>query len=412
MSSNEKWVFVEGSTTYQISNYGRFRNHTTGLIHKLGCDRYGYPRLSYKTDDGRVLFRTVHRLVALNFVPNPHGKPQVNHVDGDKTNNHESNLEWSTVKENIEHSFETGLNDNRYPLTVTDLKTGEVTKHRSIKVWAREHNTYLSVLVPLIKHSKANPFRGRYVFEVDDLEIAKANTLNFGKPLIVYDAVEETVSDYPSILLASYHTGIRSLSNVTRWNLPKEVCGYYFGFSSEGMPIGEKHDVDTLKAKREQYHLNPYVSRPEQYLAYDYFERKEYVFDSIVDLTDFLNSRSDLVDLTTTQVSCKISTGFSQRKTGIARGFGVKTSQLLAPWYPYTEECLISNQRGFKAPRRIYRVRWNGEAHIIVGTEELCRYCEVPIFKNPYTITIDDIKARTPYKGILIERLNKPVGRY
>lgn len=65
----------------------------------------GYPRVVLRKD-GRGISKYIHRLVAEAFIDNPFGKREVNHIDGDKRNNHASNLEWVTAKENVRHSIE------------------------------------------------------------------------------------------------------------------------------------------------------------------------------------------------------------------------------------------------------------------------------------------------------------------
>lgn len=70
---------------------------------------FGYPRLQLARD-GTKTNVFVHLLVAQAFVPNPHGKPEVNHVDGNKLNNTAVNLEWATRCENNQHAHDTGLN--------------------------------------------------------------------------------------------------------------------------------------------------------------------------------------------------------------------------------------------------------------------------------------------------------------
>ena len=81
-----------------------------GRILKQPLNSYGYPCVTIKLLDGSQKYVAVHKLIAITFIPNPENKPQINHIDGNKLNNAVSNLEWCTVKENINHAYKTGLN--------------------------------------------------------------------------------------------------------------------------------------------------------------------------------------------------------------------------------------------------------------------------------------------------------------
>lgn len=56
----------------------------------------------------------VHRILAICFIPNPYNKPEVNHINGIRYDNHLGNLEWVTHRENVQHAYDTGLTKPGY----------------------------------------------------------------------------------------------------------------------------------------------------------------------------------------------------------------------------------------------------------------------------------------------------------
>lgn len=102
---DETWKvidFIEGiAPIYEISNYGRVRNIKKGnILQQRNIGEYKGVMLCTKSKEKQVY---IHRLVAMAFLPNIDNKPQVNHINEDKSNNHVSNLEWVTPWENANH---------------------------------------------------------------------------------------------------------------------------------------------------------------------------------------------------------------------------------------------------------------------------------------------------------------------
>lgn len=100
---------IEGN--FEVSDTGLVRNATTGNVLKCRVAKCGYAMAHFRANRKQWL-KYVHRLVAMAFIPNPDGKPFVNHIDGDKTNNNVDNLEWVTPKENSIHAYRTGLSSD------------------------------------------------------------------------------------------------------------------------------------------------------------------------------------------------------------------------------------------------------------------------------------------------------------
>lgn len=115
------------STTGQIKSNPRIRYYKArgkegyylrnGKILKPVINSHGYPCVAIKYANGSQKTITVHRLIALTFLENNNPQAnQVNHIDGDKTNNSINNLEWCTASENLYHAFKMGLNKGSKPM--------------------------------------------------------------------------------------------------------------------------------------------------------------------------------------------------------------------------------------------------------------------------------------------------------
>lgn len=111
----EQWKVIEAAPNYLISNKGQIKSIARNgrperILNTHVRTRDGYEELSLCLGSrSNVKKYKVHRLVAETFIPNPDNKLEVNHKDGNKSNNNLDNLEWVTRSENAKHAFQTGL---------------------------------------------------------------------------------------------------------------------------------------------------------------------------------------------------------------------------------------------------------------------------------------------------------------
>lgn len=137
--SEELWKEWPHDPRIKVSNKGRVVSHKRGVPYPLKVSDNGHGYQIVGAGYGSTRMQYVHRLVAETWLDNPNHYREVNHINGDKSDNRVENLEWTTRGENIRHAYRTGLKKAEgTPILI--VETGEIFE--SISECARRIGGY------------------------------------------------------------------------------------------------------------------------------------------------------------------------------------------------------------------------------------------------------------------------------
>lgn len=138
----EQWKAVCGFDRYEVSNFGKVRNITSGKVLRPCKGNNGYNSVVLSSDQQSAKRKSVHRIVAEAFLPNLANLPQVNHKDGNKTNNCVENLEWCTRSENQQHRRNI-LKKGLRPVVCIETQQ----HYESVKLAAKQNKSHIPNIV-------------------------------------------------------------------------------------------------------------------------------------------------------------------------------------------------------------------------------------------------------------------------
>lgn len=194
LKDTEVWKEIDGlEGEYAVSSKGRVKNLKTNRILGGGVKSNGYKQVYLK---GKTY--TVHRLVALAFIPNPENLPEVNHKNEDKRDNNVDNLEWCSRTYNVNHS-----------IYKCSCKIKQITKDGEfVKIWESSHQIERDTGYDqghIIDCCKGR-LRQAYGYRWEYADMSQQRKLN--RPVAVYKG-NDYIGEFPSAKKACKALGLK-----------------------------------------------------------------------------------------------------------------------------------------------------------------------------------------------------------
>ena len=123
------WKPIETKPNYEVDKTGQVRNIKTGRVLKNSTRKDGYCQVMLGR---KTIPLYIHRLVAGAFIPNPNDLPQVDHINGNKSDNRVENLRWTDATGNYMASgYKNRLKNKQKSIIATNTLTGEILNFKS-----------------------------------------------------------------------------------------------------------------------------------------------------------------------------------------------------------------------------------------------------------------------------------------
>ena len=413
----KEFIPLAHNDLYGINKNGVIINFKTMKILKQRLSKKGYYKIVIRNKLGKKRNLSIHRLVALAFIPKPVNKNIVNHKNGNKLDNRATNLEWNTIKENTIHAFDNGLISTSNKIEVYDIIKNEYRTYRSIQQVSKLMNIDLKHFLGFIKYSYKYPFKDRYIFKIEDEDsfLTNLNSKENGKIYYCYDHEIYKIKKYESIGLLTYYTGIRSILKFTPQSLLS--MGYIISTSEldkekciKECSIYTNTFINNRSISRSKkyiprngtYYIKDMLNNKLKILSFKFgLDFKKYVFKKHgIDISKFkIIPRSDQ------NTNSKLVAGYNVQY--------VRDGEELLPWKEYTlEKVLLSRNLKFKH-QKCYLVfnKINNERKYIIGNFKAIKYIEdfFPIHKiSKIPISkIDEQHLNAINDDIIFSRLNK-----
>lgn len=230
---------VRDFENYQVHPCGKIVNTKTGSTLKHSLNENGYLYVSL-WKEGKGYTRTVHRIVAEAFLPNPEGLPIVNHIDANRANPQANNLEWCDQSHNIKHSYQIGNRSQKrnFAPEEEDWLLEKFLAGNTMTALAKSMSVGISRLTINLRNravlsGKSDAFEAE-LRRQKTLRNTQANA-NKRKPVSAYTLSGELFANYPSAAAAARALGMSSSGSIINSLNPqvsqKTAGGYKWKYS-------------------------------------------------------------------------------------------------------------------------------------------------------------------------------------